>query len=234
MIIHTADSRGKANHGWLVSAHTFSFADYYDPKRIQFGALRVINDDYIAPGSGFGTHPHKDMEIITIPLEGRLAHKDSLGHAETITHGEVQVMSAGVGISHSEYNASNDEAVKLLQIWVLPSIAKVTPRYEQKFFNRSERNNKFSLIVSPDGREGSCWINQDAFFSMIDLDHEKSAEYKIHKDKNGLYVFVISGEIQLLGKKFGSRDGVGLENPDKSVNITALKKSEILFMEVPV
>jgi redox-sensitive bicupin YhaK (pirin superfamily) len=178
MITHPAASRGFADHGWLKSFHTFSFADYFNPQRIQFGALRVINDDYIAGGMGFGTHPHRDMEIVTIPLQGALAHKDSTGNSKIIKKGEVQIMSAGTGIAHSEFNANASQPVTLLQIWVLPKKLNVNPRYEQTEFSQEGRKNKLQTVVAPDGREGAVTINQDAFFTLSDLDEGKSETYE--------------------------------------------------------
>ena len=233
MIIHTAESRGIANHGWLKSRHTFSFADYYDPKRMNFGVLRVINDDYVEAGRGFGTHPHKDMEIISVPLEGDLAHKDSEGNSGIIRHGEVQIMSAGTGIYHSEMNASQNNPVKFLQIWVLPKKLGVKPRYEQKLFPLAERKNKIATVVSPDGRNGSVTINQDAFFSFVNLDSGKVVSYERQHEGNGVYLFVTSGEIIIDGKKFKMRDGIGI--PDfKKVEIQAINDAEVLLMEVPM
>jgi len=233
MIIHTSESRGQANHGWLKSRHTFSFADYYNPERIQFGALRVINDDFIAAGMGFGTHPHRDMEIITIPLEGALKHQDSMGTSSVITRGEIQIMSAGTGITHSEFNASKEEPVKLLQIWVLPKKLNVEPRYEQKAFLHEDRKNKIMTVVSPDGRDGSVSINQDAFFSLTDLDQGKKIAYQCQHPGNGVYVFVIEGEIKIDGKTFKSRDAVGIE-AFTAIEIEADKNSEVLLMEIPL
>lgn len=233
MITHPSETRGLANHGWLKSRHTFSFAEYYNPERMGFGALRVINDDSVDPGMGFGTHPHRDMEIISIPLEGALQHKDSEGNSSVIKKGEVQIMSAGTGIAHSEYNASRSEAVKFLQIWVLPKKLGIKPRYEQKAFTHEERKNKISTVVSPDGRNGSVTINQNAFFSLTDLEGGKEVTYERQLGSNGVYVFVISGEIEIDGKTFGTRDGVGIQEFD-SLKITATKDSEVLLMEVPV
>ena len=233
MITHTSDSRGLANHGWLKSRHTFSFANYYNPERMGFGALRVINDDSVDPGMGFGTHPHRDMEIISIPLEGALAHKDSQGNSSIIRKGEVQIMSAGTGILHSEQNASSTEAVKFLQIWVLPEKLGVKPRCEQKAFDPSARKNKFSLVVSPDGREGSVSINQQAFFSLADLDGSQELTYKKHLASNLLYVFILKGEVSLNGQTFSTRDGIGLEDFNE-LKIEAREDAEILLMEVPL
>jgi len=233
MITHSSDSRGVANHGWLKSRHTFSFGDYYDPSRMGFGTLRVINDDSVAPGAGFGTHPHKEMEIVSIPLLGSLQHKDNQGNMTTIRKGEVQIMSAGTGIAHSEFNGSENEEVKFLQIWVLPKRLGIKPRYEQKAFVHEERLNKFCLVVSPDGREGSITINQDAYFSLCDLDVGKSISYTRKQTGNGLYILVLSGEIDVNNQNLGARDGLGIEYFE-SVEIKAHSSTELLLMEVPL
>lgn len=233
MIIHPSESRGEASHGWLHSRHTFSFADYYNPERMGFGALRVINDDSVDAAMGFGRHPHRDMEIISIPLEGSLSHQDSEGNSSIIRKGEVQIMSAGTGIFHSEMNASTDDAVKFLQIWVLPKKMGIKPRYEQKNFEQENRKNKLATVVSPDGKEGSITINQDAFFSLTDLDAGKDVTYTRKLDGNGVYVFVLSGEIEIDGKAFGRRDGIGIKDFE-NINLKALQNSEVLLMEVPV
>lgn len=233
MIIHPSDTRGVASHGWLHSRHTFSFADYYNPERMGFGALRVINDDSVDAAMGFGRHPHRDMEIISIPLEGSLSHQDSEGNSHVIKKGEVQIMSAGTGIFHSEMNASTSDPVKFLQIWVLPKKLGIKPRYEQKAFAHADRNNKFQTVVSPDGREGSVTINQDAFFSLLNLEAGKNASYERKLNGNGVYVFVLSGEVKVDGQTFKARDGIGIEDFD-SINIEALKNAEVLMMEVPV
>ena len=198
-----------------------------------FGALRVINDDSIAPSKGFGTHPHRDMEIITIPLKGVLGHKDSVGNAALIKKGEVQIMSAGTGITHSEVNASTTETTKLLQIWVMPKLIGVKPRYEQKFFSQEGRKNNTQLVVASDGRLGALSINQDAYFSLCDLDSGKSVTYKKQSEGNGVYVFVIEGEVQVGGETLRARDGMGIHEFD-SLQIIGNKDSEILLMEVPV
>jgi redox-sensitive bicupin YhaK (pirin superfamily) len=233
MITHPSESRGLANHGWLKSRHTFSFADYYNPERMGFGALRVINDDSVDAGMGFGTHPHRDMEIISIPLEGALEHKDSVGNSTVIRKGEVQIMSAGTGIAHSEKNASNTEAVKFLQIWVLPKKMGITPRYEQKVFSPEDRKNKIATVVSPDGRNGSVTINQNAFFSLVDLNQGKHVTYERQASGNGVYVFVLKGEVEIDGAKLETRDGVGIADFE-AIKISASKDSDILLMEVPV
>lgn len=233
MITHLSNTRGLADHGWLKSRHTFSFAEYYNPERMGFGALRVINDDSVAPGMGFGTHPHRDMEIISIPLEGALQHKDSEGNESVIRKGEVQIMSAGTGILHSEYNASSSEPVKFLQIWVMPEKLRVKPRYEQKALNHSERHNKIATVVSPDGRGGSVVINQNAFFSLTDLEMNKSVTYERQAEGNGVYIFILKGQVEVEGVKFQDRDGVGIKS-FKSVELKALSSAEVLLMEVPV
>lgn len=233
MITHLSDSRGLANHGWLKSRHTFSFADYYHPERMGFGALRVINDDSVDAGMGFGTHPHRDMEIISIPLEGSLKHKDSEGNATIIKKGEVQIMSAGTGIAHSEYNGSETDPVKFLQIWVMPKKIGIKPRYEQKVFSDTDRKNKIQTVVAPDGRKGAVSINQDAFFSLTDLDAGKSVTYQKQSPGNGVYLFILSGEVEINGKAFNHRDGVGLPQFE-TVKLSAKSNAEILLMEVPV
>ncbi len=233
MIIHKSESRGEANHGWLKSWHTFSFADYYNPGRMNFGALRVLNDDFIAPGMGFGTHPHKDMEIITIPLSGALQHKDSMGNTEIIRKGEVQIMSAGTGIRHSEFNASSKEEVTLLQIWVFPDREGITPRYEQKDFSQINKKNKFLPVVSPDRRDGSVLINQNAYFYLGEIEEGALVSYKKTSLTQGIYIFVISGEVILNGTQLATRDAAGIDDQDE-ISIKALTHSEILLMEVPL
>ncbi len=229
MIIHQSETRGKANHGWLNSNHTFSFAGYYNPERMNFGALRVLNDDSVAPGMGFGTHPHSDMEIVSIPLSGSLHHKDSEGNFGVIKKGEIQLMTAGTGVAHSEFNASNSEDVKFLQIWVIPKKFGVKPRYEQKEFDF--KKNELTLVVSPDGRDGSVTINQDAFFTIANLKNNE-VTYERKLEGNGVYIFVLRGEIEIDGQRFGTRDGVGLEN-FSSVNLKS-SDAEVLMMEVPM
>lgn len=232
-VIHRAKTRGYFNHGWLKTYHTFSFAEYYDKSRIHFGMLRVINDDVIAPGKGFGTHPHDNMEIITLPLSGSLAHRDSMGHEEVISENEVQVMSAGSGLTHSEYNASDTEEVGLLQIWVFPKEYDIEPCYDQKIFDPFLMKNTILTVVSPEKDENVLWINQDAYFSFSELDAGISIEYKIKRNKNGVYIFVIDGTISVEDETLGSRDGMGLEGID-SVKIKAESGSKILFIEVPM
>jgi redox-sensitive bicupin YhaK (pirin superfamily) len=232
-ILHTADSRGHAEHGWLKSWHTFSFAGYNDPQRMHFGALRVLNDDVFSGGMGFGFHPHDNMEIITIPLSGQLEHKDSMGNSGTISKGEVQVMSAGSGLQHSEKNKNSDEAVKLLQIWVFPNKKDVEPRYDQKPFDLSAAKNKLLTIVSPMGEKEGLNIYQDAWFSLGKLDKDLTTIYSLHKNGNGVYAFVIEGEVSINNEKLTRRDGLGITEADK-LEIKADSDAELLLMEVPI
>jgi redox-sensitive bicupin YhaK (pirin superfamily) len=232
-VIHLADSRGLADHGWLKSYHTFSFAEYYDPERTRFGLLRVLNDDVVKPGMGFGSHPHDNMEIVSIPLAGSLAHKDSMGSEKVINTGDVQIMSAGSGLIHSEYNASKTEPVNFLQIWVFTKIKNIEPRYEQKTFSPESKRDNFRLVVSPLKDDGSIWINQDAYFSLGNFSGGNETEYKIHRKGNGIYIFVIEGHISAEGLDLNKRDAVGIEEKD-SIKIKALDNSEILVIEVPM
>lgn len=233
-VIHKADSRGHANHGWLNTFHTFSFAGYYDPKRINFGALRVLNDDEIAGGNGFDMHPHENMEIITIPLEGALMHKDSMGNSSVISYGEVQVMSAGTGIYHSEHNNNLDSDVKLLQIWVFPNEIGVTPRYDQIVLKDVDINNKFQQIVSPKPEDEGVWIHQNAWFNIGNFDKGFHSEYFLKMPENGVYVFVINGEFNINGYMMNSRDGIGFSEIDKLEIVSNSLDSRILLMEVPM
>lgn len=232
-IIHKSDSRGYFNHGWLKTHHTFSFAGYYDPKRTHFGLLRVLNDDTVDPGEGFGTHPHDNMEIVTVPLEGALEHKDSTGHKEVLRVEEVQIMSAGSGLTHSEYNHSKSEPVTLLQIWVFPKERDIKPRYDQRVFSPEDRNNKIFTLVSPVKNGKSLWINQDAYFSRAKLDEGKTLAYKINKKGNGLYMFLIDGKINTADQTLETRDGIGIEDVNE-ISVKAEANSEILFIEVPM
>lgn len=231
--LHKSDTRGNANHGWLKSKHTFSFANYYNPERINFGALRVINDDIVAPLMGFGTHPHENMEIVSVPLRGSLKHVDTMGNDFVIRKGEIQVMSAGTGVAHSEYNHSSDEDVNFLQIWVIPKKLNISPRYSQVEFFEAGRENKFQLIISPDGRENSVTINQDAYFSLTKLEQDANLIYSKYQSENGVYLFVLEGEILINNMTLGKRDGLGIEDMD-NLSITATNNSEILVMEVPM
>lgn len=231
-VVHTADSRGSANHGWLKSRHTFSFAGYYDPERVHFGALRVLNDDEVAAGQGFGTHPHDNMEIVSIPLYGDLEHKDSTGRHKIIKQGDVQIMSAGTGIQHSEYNHNADQEVHFLQIWVFPKERGIEPRYEQKSYSAEDRMNKWQTVVSPEGGE-ALWINQDAYFSLANLDAGEKLEYKVNKAGNGVYLFVLNGELTAAGEKLDTRDAVGVSETD-SFELKAGSYAEVLAIEVPM
>jgi redox-sensitive bicupin YhaK (pirin superfamily) len=232
--LHLAGTRGAADHGWLKSFHTFSFANYYNPKRIHFGALRVLNDDTVTGGMGFGQHPHDNMEIISIPLEGDLEHKDSMGNTTVIQSGDIQVMSAGTGIYHSEYNRNKDATVKFLQIWVFPNKKNVTPRYDQITLNPADRVNKFEQILSPSPEDAGVWIYQDAWFHIGKFDAGVSAQYSIKKAGNGLYVFVLSGNVTVDGQSLATRDGLGIRDA-ASVSFSELSQgAEILLMEVPM
>lgn len=232
-IIHKAETRGHANHGWLNSYHTFSFANYYNPDRMHFGALRVLNDDQVAAGMGFGTHPHDNMEIISIPLEGDLEHKDSMGTTAVIKNGDVQVMSAGSGITHSEYNKNKDKLVKFLQIWVFPNKKNVTPRYDQITLKEEDRHNKLQQIVSPSPDDAGAWIHQNAWFHLGKFDKGLSKEYTLKAKGNGVYAFVLSGELNINGNKLGARDGFGIWDADK-FSMKADSDTEFLLMEVPM
>jgi redox-sensitive bicupin YhaK (pirin superfamily) len=232
-IVHKANTRGFANHGWLQSYHSFSFANYYNPERVHFGALRVLNDDSVAAGMGFGTHPHDNMEIISIPLEGDLQHKDSMGNVAVIKNGDVQVMSAGTGIAHSEMNKNTDKAVKFLQIWVFPNKRNVTPRYGQVTLNENDRHNRFQQIVSPtEGSEG-VWINQDAWFHLGKFDNGQTVNYGVKKKGNGVYAFILSGDVTTDGNDLSKRDGIGIWNTE-NISFKMNSDAEILLMEVPM
>jgi hypothetical protein len=233
IVLHKADTRGVANHGWLNSRHTFSFANYYNADRMHFGVLRVLNDDQVAAGMGFGTHPHDNMEIISIPLEGDLEHKDSMGNVAVIRHGDVQVLSAGTGITHSEYNKNKDQQVKFLQIWVFPNKRNVTPRYDQLTLNLEDRKNKLQQILSPNPDDAGVWIHQDAWFHLGQFDQDFSTEYRIKKAGNGVYAFVLSGDVTINGQALHTRDGLGIWDTDK-LDIKADSHAELLLMDVPM
>ena len=250
-VIHRAETRGHADHGWLDTHHTFSFARYYNPQRVNFGRLRVLNDDTVAPGMGFGTHPHDNMEIISIPLEGDLEHRDSMGNISVIRKGEVQVMSAGTGITHSEYNKNTDRPVKFLQIWVIPNKANVSPRYDQITIGTEESHNRFRQIISPSPNDEGAWIHQDAWFSISNMDKGISLDYKPKAKGNGVYLFVIEGSVTVSStsaangsrNKTGDaekesetldrRDGIGIWDTD-TVTVTADSDAEVLIMDVPM
>jgi len=231
-VLHKSNTRGHANHGWLNSYHTFSFAGYYDPSRVHFGALRVLNDDTVSSGMGFGKHPHDNMEIVSIPLFGDLHHKDSTGRDKIIRQHDVQIMSAGSGIAHSETNANHDKEVKFLQIWVLPKERNIEPRYDQKSFQPEDRLNKLLTVVAPDDAN-AVWINQDAWFTLGNLSKGFKTSYSIHKENNGVYVFVIKGDVTVNDIDLKERDGLGIYDT-ASLNIEADSDTEILLIEVPM
>ncbi len=233
-ILHKAETRGHANHGWLESFHTFSFANYYNPERMHFGVLRVLNDDRVNPGMGFGTHPHDNMEIISIPLEGDLEHKDSMGNVASIRHGDIQVMSAGTGIQHSEYNRNQNQLVKFLQIWIFPNKKNVTPRYDQITLNIAERHNKLQQIISPNPDDEGVWIHQDAWFHLGTYDANIQTEYQFKKAGNGVYAFVLKGNFIIEGQELSNRDGYGIWDINTITIESGSEDSEILLMEVPM
>ncbi|WP_425390673.1 pirin family protein [Ekhidna sp.] len=231
-VIHKADTRGEANFGWLNSRHTFSFGQYYNPDRIQFGLLRVLNDDIVIGGAGFPTHPHDNMEIISIPLKGALAHRDSTGTEKVINTGEVQIMSAGSGLTHSEYNASKNDEVNFLQIWVFPKEKDIKPRYDQKEFHASERKDRFQTVVSPSD-DHALWINQDAYFSLADLASGNTIEYTTNQHGNGVYIFVLEGQIEVADSTLSRRDAIGISDAEL-ISISAAEDTELLVIEVPM
>jgi quercetin 2,3-dioxygenase len=232
-ILHKSETRGDANHGWLHSKHTFSFANYYNPERMHFGVLRVLNDDHVAAGMGFGTHPHDNMEIISIPLEGDLEHKDSMGNTTIIKNGDIQVMSAGTGIQHSEYNKNKDKPVKFLQIWVFPNKKNVTPRYDQITLKLEDRHNKLQQILSPNASDEGVWIHQNAWFHLGKFDKGITKDYTIKGKGNGVYIFNLIGILDVNGQLIETRDGYGIWDTEK-MTITANVDSEFLLMEVPM
>lgn len=232
-LLHTANTRGHANHGWLNSYHTFSFAGYQNPDRMHFGVLRVLNDDTVAGGMGFGTHPHDNMEIISIPLSGTLEHKDNAGNHGIIRNGDVQVMSAGTGIAHSEKNHSHSEEVKFLQIWVFPNKRNVKPRYDQQTFRAEDRHNQFQQILSPNPDDAGIWIYQDAWFHLADFEAGFATEYQVKKAGNGVYVFVLDGDVTVGGQALHRRDGFGIWDTD-TFSVQAGSNARLLLMEVPM
>ena len=232
-IIHKAASRGHANHGWLRSHHTFSFASYQNLERMNFGMLRVLNDDTVAAGMGFGTHPHDNMEIITIPLEGDLTHKDSMGNSSTIKTGDVQVMSAGTGIQHSEFNPNADLQTKLFQIWLFPKYRNVEPRYQQITLDVAQQKNSFAQILSPNPDDEGVWIHQDAWFYLSDFEANFSKKLVLQKQGNGFYIMNIEGEIEVNGEKLEKRDAIGIWETNE-IEIKANTNSRFLIMEIPM
>jgi len=232
-VVHKANTRGVADHGWLKSYQSFSFAGYYNPERINFGALRVLNDDIVTGGMGFGEHPHDNMEIISIPLEGELQHKDSMGNTATIKAGEIQVMSAGTGIYHSEYNPDPSKPAKFLQIWLFPNKRNVTPRYDQILLDAADQKNEFVQILSPNADDAGVWIYQNAWFNMAKFETGNSKTYQLHQKGNGVYIFVLKGEVAVNEQVLETRDGFGIWETD-SFTVKAHTDAEFLLMEVPM
>jgi quercetin 2,3-dioxygenase len=233
-IFFSNTDRGHANHGWLNSYHTFSFAGYHNPSKMNFGALRVLNDDTVNGGMGFSKHPHDNMEIVSIPLEGGLEHQDSMGNKTLIKKGEVQIMSAGTGVFHSEKNESGKAPVKFLQIWVFPDKKNIEPRYDQKIFDLAARKNKFQTVVSPLGTsDEGVKINQNAWFSLVDLENGNALTYNLKDKNNGVYVFVLEGELEIDGQKLSKRDGLGITETE-FVTIKSSQDAEVLLMEIPM
>lgn len=232
-VLHKSGTRGTANHGWLRSRHTFSFANYYDSERKNFGALRVLNDDLVEAGMGFGRHPHDNMEIISIPLEGDLEHKDSMGNTTVIKNGDIQVMSAGTGIFHSENNKNKDREVKFLQIWVFPNKKNVSPRYDQITLKEEDRHNKLQQILSPNPDDEGVWIHQDAWFHLGKFDEGITLDYTLKKQGNGVYAFVLNGDLTINDQSLSARDGFGIWEVEK-LTIKSNADSELLLMEVPM
>ena len=232
-VLHKANTRGSVDFGWLKSKHTFSFGSYYDADRTNFGVLRVLNDDHVIGGAGFGTHPHKNMEIISIPLEGEMEHKDSMNNIVKIAPNKIQSMSAGSGITHSEYNSSETNDLKFLQIWVVPNQLNVTPRYDEYIVDEAKLENQWAQILSPNQNEDGVCIHQDAWFYLSNLEEGNSLEYQLKNTANGVYVFLIDGEISLNDIQLSKRDGLGIWDIN-DLNIVANQKSRILLMEVPL
>jgi len=233
IVLHKANTRGNANHGWLNAFHSFSFGSWQNPERVQFGTLRVLNDDTIAAGMGFGTHGHENMEIITIPLEGDLAHKDNMGNSATIKTGDIQVMSAGTGIQHSEFNPNADLQTKLFQIWLFPKTKNVEPRYQQITMNKALQKNAFAQILSPNPEDEGVWIHQDAWFYLSDFDKDFSKKLSLKKEGNGFYIMTIEGEIEVNGQILETRDAFGISNLE-TLEFKAKTASTFLVMEIPM
>ena len=233
-VLHKANTRGHANHGWLDSHHTFSFANYYNPERMNFGVLRVLNDDVVESGRGFGKHPHDNMEIISIPLEGDLEHQDSMGNKAIIKAGDVQVMSAGTGIYHSEMNRNRDKAVKFLQIWMFPNKRNVTPRYDQITLQATDLKNEFYQVLSPNKEDEGVWVYQNAWFHIGQFDKDKSTTYRIKASGNGVYAFVLEGDVTIAGQPLGKRDGFGVWDTNEITVKADSDNAKILLMDVPM
>lgn len=234
-IVHKAETRGVADHGWLKSFHTFSFANYQDAERMNFGKLRVLNDDVVQPNMGFGTHPHQNMEIISIPLKGALSHKDSMGNKRAIEIGEVQVMSAGTGLTHSEFNDSKTDDVNFLQLWIIPEEKGGTPNYQQRKFDLENKRNTFETVVAPkDKLEGNALpISQQAYIYQGELDSGKTVSVSVKNDNNGLYIFLVAGEIEVAGENLKERDAIGVWEIE-NISIKAHENSKIILIEVPM
>jgi redox-sensitive bicupin YhaK (pirin superfamily) len=232
-LFHSSDSRGAANHGWLNAKHSFSFASWYNPERTNFGALRVLNDDIVSPGAGFGTHPHDNMEIITIPLSGAIAHKDSMGNSSIIKTGEIQVMSAGKGIQHSEFNPNNDESLNLFQIWIFPNKRNVEPRYDQFEMDVQAMKNNFLQLVSPNKEDAGTWIHQNAWIKIAEVDNNREIQYTLNSKENGVYFILIEGEISIHNQILKQKDALGVWDTDTIV-LKTNSQSKILAIEVPM
>ncbi len=234
-ILHPAATRGTANYGWLQAKYSFSFANYFDPNRMQFGLLRVLNDDVIAPAMGFGIHPHQTMEIVTIRQYGAVKHKDSMGNEGVVGTGDIQVMSAGSGVEHSEVNASPKKELRLFQIWIHPETENVSPRYNQKKIADIIRPNTFSTVVKPksDANENELWIHQQAYFNMGEFSERTTTEYTVQQDGHGIYVLVVQGTVTVDNETLNNRDAIGIWDT-KSVAITVEKDSRVLLIEIPM
>lgn len=234
-ILHPASTRGAANFGWLQARYSFSFANYFDPERIQFGKLRVLNDDIVAPSMGFGKHPHQNMEIVTIPQEGALKHRDSMGNEGVIESGDIQIMSAGSGVEHSEINANTDQAVKLFQIWVFPEEDNVEPRYDQRKISTLVKPNELSTVVKPrsEAADDDLWVHQQAWFNIGEFDKPTRTTYSLHKSSHGAYIFVIDGQVTVDGEALAKRDAIGVWDT-AHVDLDVAADSRILVIEVPM
>ena len=233
-IIHRENDRGHVDFGWLKSAHSFSFGQYFDPEKINFGALRVLNDDQVESGQGFGRHSHDNMEIVSIPLEGILSHQDSMGNVHNIETGEVQIMSAGKGVKHAEFNGDQKKLVKFLQIWIIPNEMNLIPGYDQKSYLHLNRHNKFATIVSPDVSDpNTVHIHQDAYFNLADLDEGNTISYAVHSERNGIYLFVLEGKVEVAGETLSRRDAIGIYDSEK-IEIAADYNTKLLLIEVPM
>lgn len=233
--LHKANTRGKADHGWLKSHHSFSFASYHNPERMGFGKLRVLNDDIVQPKMGFGTHPHQNMEIISIPLSGALTHKDSMDNKRAITTGEVQVMSAGTGLQHSEFNDSKTDEVKFLQLWIQPKEHNVTPRYEQKQFDQTKRENKFQTVVAPKNNsiDDALWIHQQAYISIGNFTTSQTIDFQLNNASHGIYIFLLEGKIEVGTETLSTKDAIGIWDTE-NVEINVKEDSKVLVVEVPM